>query len=412
MRILNDRRARPAGSGTPAGDARPFGTRRLLASRWRVPVAFSLLAAGAVLAAPAVASASPYPSPVTGHVYLDDNTAGSNTIAAFNRHANGTLTPLPGSPFAAGGEGAGAGLASQGAVQIADGGRFLLAVDAGSNQVSVLRIQPDGSLHPASVVSSGGVLPVSIAVHGSLVYVANAGPADSNYAGFRLSPSGSLTPVPGSTVALPAAAQPGDVLFNGTGTRLIGTRVGTSQIDSFTVGLSGRLTVAAGSPFAAQGLGPFGSQFRPTNPSQLFVSNAHNGTGLGTVSAFSDSRTGVLTPVGSSPVPDQQTAPCWVTISPDGRYLFAVNTGSGTISRYSIAAGGALTLVGSTQVAANGGVGAVDPGLSPDGRFLFVNESKIASVGAFAVSGGNLTEVPGSPTLLPAGATPAGIAVS
>ena len=53
------------------------------------------------------------------------------------------------------------------------------------------------------------------------------------------------------------------------------------------------------------------------------------------------------------------------------------------------------------------------PGLSPDGRFLYVNESKISSVGAFAVSGGgNLTELPGSPTPLPAGATPAGIAVS
>jgi hypothetical protein len=77
---------------------------------------------------------------------------------------------------------------------------------------------------------------VSIAVHGSLVYVANAGPADTNYTGFRLAPWGSLTPVPGSTVALPAAAQPGDVLFNSTGTRLVGTRVGTSQIDSFTVG--------------------------------------------------------------------------------------------------------------------------------------------------------------------------------
>jgi 6-phosphogluconolactonase (cycloisomerase 2 family) len=359
-----------------------------------------------------VASASPLPSPVTGHVYLDDNTAGSNTIAAFARHANGTLTPVPGSPFTAGGAGTGAGLASQGAVQIADGGRFLLAADAGSNQVSVLSIQPDGSLRPASVVSSGGTLPVSIAVRGSLVYVANAGPADSSYTGFRLTARGSLAPVPGSTVALPAAAQPGDVLFNSTGTKLIGTRVGTSQIDSFTVGLSGRLTAAPGSPFPAQGLGPFGSQFRPTDPGQLFVSNAHNGTGLGTVSAFTDSRAGVLTPIGSSPFPNQQTAPCWVTISPDGRYLFAVNTGSGTISRYSIAPGGALTLLGSTPVTASGGVGAVDPGLSPDGRFLYVNESKIASVGAFAVSGGNLTELPGSPTPLPAGATPAGIAVS
>src|ERR1700691_3072137 len=289
--------------------------------------------------------------------------------------------PLPGSPFAAGGAGTGAGLASEGAVQIADGGRFLLAADAGSNQVSVLRIRPDGSLRLASVVSSGGVLPVSVAVHGSLVYVANAGPADSNYTGFRLAPWGSLTPVPGSTVALPAAAQPGDVLFNGTGTKLIGTRVGTSQIDSFTVELGGRLTAAPGSPFTAQGVGAFGRQVPPTNPSQLFVSDAHNGTGLGTVSAFTDSGAGVLTSIGSSPVADQQTAPCWVTISPDGRYLFAVNTGSGTISRYSIAPGGALTLLGSTQVAANGGVGAVDPGLSPDGRFLYVNESQAQSVG-------------------------------
>jgi hypothetical protein len=32
------------------------------------------------------------------------------------------------------------------------------------------------------------VLPVSIAVHGSLVYVADAGPAGTNYTGFRLSP--------------------------------------------------------------------------------------------------------------------------------------------------------------------------------------------------------------------------------
>jgi 6-phosphogluconolactonase len=386
-------------------------SRRL--TRWRVPVAFGAIVAGAVVAAPGVASASSYPSPVTGHVYLDDNTAGSNTIAAFDRHANGSLTPVPGSPFTAGGAGTGSGLASEGAVQIAGGGRFLLAADAGSNQVSVLGIQPDGALRLASVVSSGGALPVSIAVHGSLVYVANAGPADSNYTGFRLAPWGSLTPVAGSAVALPAAAQPGDVLFNSTGTRLIGTRVGTSQIDSFTVGLGGQLTAAAGSPFPAQGVGPFGSQFRPTDPSQLFVSNAHNGTGLGTVSAFTDSRGGVLASIGSSPVADQQTAPCWVTISPDGRYLFAVNTGSGTISRYSIAPGGELTLLGSTTVSASGGVGAVDPGLSPDGKFLFVNESKANAVGAFAVSGGgDLTELPGSPTALPAGAAPAGIAVS
>jgi hypothetical protein len=53
---------------------------------------------------------------------------------------------MPGSPFTAGGAGTGAGLASQGAVQLAGGGRFLLAADAGSSQVSVLRVGPGGAL--------------------------------------------------------------------------------------------------------------------------------------------------------------------------------------------------------------------------------------------------------------------------
>src|ERR1700693_1820703 len=111
-------------------------------------------------------------SDVVGHVYVNDNTAGTNTIAAFDRHANGSLTPVDGSPFSAGGAGAGKGLASQGAVQVSDNGRYLLAVDAGSNQISVLRIKHDGSLRLESVVSSGGTLPDSVTIHGHLVYVA------------------------------------------------------------------------------------------------------------------------------------------------------------------------------------------------------------------------------------------------
>ena len=77
------------------------------------------------------------------------------------------------------------------------------------------------------------------------------------------------------------------MLFKGASTKLAGTEVGTSVIDSFTVGPGGRLTAAPGSPFPAQGLGPFGSEFRPTNPGQLFVSNAHNvSAGTGTISAY------------------------------------------------------------------------------------------------------------------------------
>ena len=39
------------------------------------------------------------PSRVVGHVYVNDNTPGTNTIGAFDQHANGTLTPMSGSPF-------------------------------------------------------------------------------------------------------------------------------------------------------------------------------------------------------------------------------------------------------------------------------------------------------------------------
>ncbi len=237
-------------------------------------------------------------------------------------------------------------------------------------------------------------------------------PGCTNYTGFRLSPWGSLTPIPGSTVALPSSAQPGDVLFNSTGTRLIGTRVGTSQIDSFTVGFDGTADGGAGLAVHRPGPRPVRQPVPPDQSQPAVRDQRPQRHGLGTVSAFADSPAGSLTPIGASPYADQQTAPCWTIISPDGQYLFAVNTGSGTISRYAITPGGELTLLGSTTVSATAGVGAVDPGLSPGGRYLFLNETRIDAVGAFAVSGGSLTELPSSPTALPVGATPAGIAVS
>jgi 6-phosphogluconolactonase len=370
------------------------------------------LGAGAASAAPVANHGSGNVNPVVGHVYLDDNTAGTNTVSGFDRHLDGSLTPLAGSPFVAGGAGTGAaaGLASQGAIQVSADGRYLLAVDAGSNQVSVFRTEPDGALQLNQVVSSDGPTPVSIAVHNNLVYVANAGAVGPNFTGFTLNFFGQLQPLAHSTVSLPNGSQPGDVLFNSTGTSLVGTLVGTSEIDSFVVGRGGLLAAAPGSPSPAQGLGPFGSEFRPTNPHQLFVSNAHNvGAGTGTISAFNVAFNGSLTSIGATPFADDQTAPCWIEITHDGRFLFTVNTGSGEISRYAIAPNGSLSLLGSTPVSNSGGIGAVDARLSNDGRTLYVDETQAGTVAAFAVNGGNLTELPSSPVALPAGAHAAGV---
>jgi 6-phosphogluconolactonase len=374
-----------------------------------VALCLALLAVAAVVGSGTASAASR----VVGHVYVNDNTAGTNTIGAFDRHADGSLTPTPGSPFSVGtGAGTGAGVPSQGALQRSADGRYLLAVDAGSNELSVLRIESNGKLAPVSSMSSNGKLPVSIAVSRSLVYVANGGAGASNYTGFRLSGSGHLSAVANSTYALPDNAQPADVLFNRTGTNLVGTRVSTSQIDSFAVDGSGRLHAAAGSPFAAQGLGPFGSEFRPTNPHQLFVSNAHDGANLGSVSAFRVARGGKLSSIGSSPFADRQTAPCWVEISHDGRFLFTVNTAVPSISRYAINTNGSLRLIGSTVFNLPGGLGPIDARLAPDGHSLFVVGQGANAVSAFKVNRGNLTELHSSPTALPSGAKPFGIVVT
>jgi hypothetical protein len=376
----------------------------------RVPIRLksALIAAAATAAVAGFATpafASTHASPVVGYTYIDGNTATVNTIDGFARHADGSLTALPGSPFTAGGAGTGTGLASQGAIQVTRDGRYLLAVDAGSNQISVLRLTAGGvPVLAGQPVSSGGITPVSVAVSPfGLVYVANQGNGGSGYSGFRLGFGGSLTPIAGSTVTVPDGSGVGDVFFNAFGNHLVGTRTGTSEIDSFVVLPDGHLLAAKGSPYTGQGLGQLGAEFSPVRPSQLFVSNAHNGATLGTVSAYQDGLFGQLTSIGSSPYADGQTAPCWVEISHDGRYLYTVNTASGNISSYSINPNGSLVLIGSFAI--KGGGADIDARLSPDGRYLLVDGSGMHFVSVFAVNGGTLTEVPSSPTSLPAGVT-------
>jgi len=384
-----------------------------LVLRLAAGLGLAVLASGLALGASAA-------SDVRGHVYVNDNTAGTNSIAAFDRHPDGSLSPTAGSPFAAGGAGTGTIVGSQGSLQLSADGRYLLAADAGSSEISVLRIRPDGSLAQVqgSPTGSGGVEPVSIAVHGDLVYVANEGDKTtgigSNYTGFTLNAGGHLAPIAGSTIPLPNTANPGDILFNSTGTSLIGIEVGTTDpstflIDSFLVGRDGRLTAAAGSPFPAEAAGPFGSEFSPSDPAHLYVSNAHGGAGNGSVSAFAVAGNGVLSSIGGSPYPDGQTAPCWVEISHDGRYLFTVNTGSTSISSYSITASGSLSYLSTTAFKSGAGIRPFDARLDPSGDLLYVVDAALNAVSAFVVDGGSLHELTGSPFALPVGATPFGV---
>ena len=96
-----------------------------------------------------------------------------------------------------------------------------------------------------------------------------------------------MTPIADSIIPLAPTVTPGDVLFNAEGSVLIGVEVGPdagpSAIDSFTVGTNGKLTPASSSPNPGQAVGPFGSEFSPTSPNTLYVTNAHDGPNKGSV---------------------------------------------------------------------------------------------------------------------------------
>src|SRR6266566_3980199 len=127
------------------------------------------------------------------------------------RAADGTLGAA--GTVATGGTGTGAALGSQGAVALSDDGRWLFAVNAGSNDVSVFAAR-GAELTLASRTASGGTLPISVTVHRNLLYVLNAG-GDGNISGFSVGTTGGLTPVPGSTRSLSGSnVGPAEVSFS------------------------------------------------------------------------------------------------------------------------------------------------------------------------------------------------------
>ena len=345
------------------------------------------------VAAPGVAAAH---DARAGFVYTETNAAGGNAVLAFSRAGNGRLTPA--GTFSTGGLGSGTGLGSQGAVILAGRGHWLLAVNAGSNDISVFRVR-GGRLTLTDRTYAAGSTPISLTTSGDLVYVLDAGGA-GNIAGFRLA-DGDLHPIPGSRRPLSGTnTGPAEVAFSTDGRHLVVTEKTTSQLDTYRVDRRGR----AGAPVttASSGPVPFGFAFDAHN--HPIVSEAANST----LSSYRVGAGGAS--VISASVPTGGSAACWVAVSPDGRWAFDSNAHGGTISSFSIARDGTLALAHS--VAADTGTGStpLDLAVTPDGGFLYVVVAGTNNLGGYRVrAGGALAAVPGT-TALPAGAT--GLAVS
>jgi len=319
----------------------------------------------------------------------NDNTAG-NQIIAYDRAEDGTLTQA--GTYATGGLGSAlAGsvvdhLASQGGLTYDRQNRLLYAVNAGSNTLSVFAVFGD-RLALRQVISSGGVFPVSIAVHDGLVYALNAAEG-GDVQGYTVT-AGRLEAIPASTRALglnPAEVPqfthtPGQVAFSPDGTQLIVTTKGNgSAIDVFGVRQNGRISTT---PVVNQlpGAVPFAVSF--DQQGHLLVTEA----GAGALASFDLHEDGTIAQLDS--VPTGQAATCWVARA--GSYFYTSNAGSASLSTLrSSVRGQLLTLNATTETDA----GTVDAAVSGNGRFLYVQAGAAGIVDELAIGAqGSLSKV-------------------
>ena len=129
-------------------------------------LALAALVALVSLAAATAAQASSLRG--NGALYVLSNGAAGNSVLAYARNDDGSLTAA--GSYATGGSGTGAGLGDQGALVLTADGLRLFAVNAGSASVSEFQVTGN-SLKLRSVVPSNGQTPLSATVHGDLLYV-------------------------------------------------------------------------------------------------------------------------------------------------------------------------------------------------------------------------------------------------
>jgi 6-phosphogluconolactonase (cycloisomerase 2 family) len=323
-------------------------------------------------------------------VFAQTNATTGNQIVAYRRHDDGQLTRV--AAYDTGGLGgvlAGSmvdHLASQGSLVYDSRNRLLYAVNAGSNTVSVFGVYGD-LLQLRQTVASGGTFPVSVAVHGNVVYVLNA-TGGGSIQGFTVQ-DGYLDPHPAWNRPLgldPNATPqftntPGQVGFTNRGRKLVvTTKANGDNVDVFALDEHG---APAAAPVVTNlpGAVPF-AFVTDEKTGRLVLTEA----GPNAVATFTVQDDGTLTPLHTAAT--GQAATCWITAV--GDEVYASNAGSATVSVFHVGADGSLQPVGTTPT----DPGTVDSAASRDGRFLYVQTGAAGILDEFAVNpDGTLTKI-------------------
>jgi 6-phosphogluconolactonase (cycloisomerase 2 family) len=361
-------------------------------------------------------------APPSNLVYTQTNDPAGNAILAYTRANDGRLTPLPGSPFPTGGLGITptfnlGPFDSDQEVIVNAAHSLLFTVNGGSDSISVFKINGDGSLTPApgSPFPSGGSNPVSVGLFHDTLCVVNAdqdpghpGQGCPNFTSFHVSESGALTPVPNSTVNVPAGSSPSQALISPLGPVLLGADFLGGLLRSFSIAKDGRLTLLNSQPlpsavFAGTGAPPLplGLAAHPKFPAVYVGFVTINRIGI-----YGYSSDGGLNFINS--VPNSGQAVCWLLLNKSATRLYTSNTGDQSISVYDCTRASAPVEIQKVTFQSTGG--GFQIALDSTGLFLHVvtqqsaptSDQSANAIHVFSVAGdGKLTEVPSSPTVLP-----------
>ena len=313
-----------------------------------------------------------------GAVYAMSNAPEGNQIAVFKRDGLGRLTLND--FYDTGGLGAGGGidpLTSQNSLILSTNNRWLFAVNAGSDNISVFRVDRD-DLKLVGTYGSGGTFPVSLTFYHNLLYVLNAGPNATapNVTGFKINRQGNLTPLAESTRSLTGNGFH-QVGFSPDGDNLIVTKGGASanEILIFAIDEEGQPdTEPTISPSA--GLVPFGFIF--DRRGHLLVAEP----GSGAVSSYAIREDNTLEIIDAS-VANGNRATCWIAGTWFGA-VFTDNTGSDNVSSYTVkASNGSLQL---REAVAASGNKPIDMAVTDNGKYLYILNAAEGTVGAFRIS--------------------------
>lgn len=350
--------------------------------KWKLSFALLFIAVVGLESLSAAGQAQPAGS--AGAVFVMTNAADKNEIIAYKRNADGSLQE--GHSFRTGGRGSGGTvdpLGSQGSLTLTQDRSFLLAVNAGSGEISVFRVH-SAMLELTDKVPCGGSEPVSAAQHGNLVYVVNAG-GNSNVVGFSMNEDGKLRQIRGAIAFLSTSnSGPGSVSISPDGQFVLVTEKVTNNIDAFPIQKDGTLGSIVTTP--SVGPGAFALLFAPNGAALVSETGPSGGHNASAISSYAVQSNGTLSVISAS-VPTLGAATCWQAVTPDGKFVYTDNSAASTVSGFSIATNGALTALSGTIVATlPDGTINLDMAISSNGKFLYTLDTGTGMVSILAIN--------------------------